>query len=101
MNSDSENGSLEYRGTSPGIPVQAIVEMGEEVETLKDLKRKRATAKAKYAICKEAILSSLQNSDIPASRVTTSEKEFQVAFEKLSNAHSQYMRARYPDEGDL
>ena len=101
MNSDSENGSSENRGTSPGILVQDIVEMGEEAETLKDLKRKRATAKAKYTIRKEAILSSLQNSDIPASRVTTSEKEFQDAFEKLSDAHSQYVGARYLDEEDL
>ena len=75
--------------------------MGDEAETLRDLKRKRATAKAKYTILKQAILSSLQNSDIPASRVTTSEKEFQVAFEKLSDAHSQYVGARYLDEEDL
>ena len=57
-------------------------------------------AKAKYAILKQAILSSLQNPDIPASRVTTSEKEFQDAFKKLSNAHSQYVGVRYPDEED-
>ena len=75
--------------------------MSGDAEILKDLKRKRATAKAKYTIRKEAILSSLQNSDTPAARVTTSEKEFQKAFEKLSDAHSQYVGARYPDEGDL
>ena len=124
MNSDSENGSSESsipaynylpgglkegttttpqqsRGTSPEILVQAIVEMGDEEETLRDLKKKRATAKAKYTILKQAILGSLQNSDIPASRVTTSEKEFQDAFEKLSDAHSQYVGARYLDEEDL
>ena len=50
--------------------------MGEEEDTLKDLKRKRATAKAKYMIRKGTILSGLQNSDIPVSRVTTNEKEF-------------------------
>ena len=101
MISDSENEYLYNYGTSPGIPIQDTVEMTEEVNALKDLKRKRASAKAKYAIRKEAILSSLQNSDIPASRVTTSEKEFQVAFEKLSDAHSQYVGARYLDEENL
>ena len=83
MNSENENGSSESdlpaaynhlpgglkegitttpqqsRETSPETPVQAIVEMGDEVETLRDLKRKRAVAKAKYTILKQGILSSL------------------------------------------
>ena len=65
-----------------------------------DLKRKRATAKDKYIIRKDAILSSLRNSDIPTLKVITSEKEFQKAFKKLSEAHGQYMGAKYPDGED-
>ena len=100
MVSDSENESSDNRRTSPGILVQDTVEMTEEADTLKDLKRKRASAKAKYTIRKDAILNSLRNADTPAAGVTFSKKEFQKAFEKLSDAHSQYVGVRYPDEED-
>ena len=70
MNSNIENRSLGQRETSPGTPAQAMDEMDNEAETLKDLKKKRASAKAKFTIRKDAILSSLQNPDIPESRVT-------------------------------
>ena len=62
------------RETSPEVQVQARVEMDEEEETLRDLKKKRATAKAKYAIPTQTVLSGHQDSDIPASRAITSEK---------------------------
>ena len=57
-------------------------------------------AKVKYTIRRDAILSSLRNSDVPALKIIASEQEFQKAFEKLSEAHSQYMGAKYPDEED-
>ena len=59
MTSDSENESSDNHGTSPGPLVQDAVEMTEEADTLKDLKRKRTAAKTKFTIRKDAILSSL------------------------------------------
>ena len=100
MTSDSENESPDNHGTSPGPSVQGAVEMTEELDTLKDLKRKRTAAKTKFTIHKDAILSSLRNPDTPAARVTAGEREFQNAFKILSDAHSQYMGTRYPHEED-
>ena len=59
MNSDSENGSSGQRETSPGTPAQAMAEMNNEAGVLRDLKKQRATAKVKYTIRRDAILSIL------------------------------------------
>ena len=84
--------------SSPGVPEQATVKMGDEDEVLKDLKQIRTTAKARYTVLKKAILGLLENPDVPASRATASEKEFQTAFKKLNDAYCQYMGAKYLDE---
>ena len=56
MTSDSENESPDNHGTSLGPSVQGTVEMTEELDTLKDLKRKITAAKTKFTIRKDAIL---------------------------------------------
>ena len=84
--------------SSPKVPEQATVEMGDEDAVLKDLKQIRTTAKARYTVLKKAILGLLENPDVPASRATASEKEFQTAFKKLNDAHCQYVGAKYLDE---
>ncbi len=91
---------------SPGEPELVLVEMGteggeEEVLTvLKDLKQTRTTAKSRYTTLRKAILGLLENPDVPESRVAASEKEFQNAFEKLLDTHSQFVGAKYLDEDD-
>ena len=88
---------------SPGEPEPVLVEMGTEGgedEVLKDLKQTRTTAKSKYTVLRKAILGLLENPDVPESRVAASEKEFQNAFEKLLEAHSQFVGAKYLDEDD-
>ena len=88
---------------SPEVPEPVIVEMeptGGEDEVLKDLKQARTTAKAKYTVLRKAILGLLENPDVPESRVTASEREFQNAFEKLNDAHSQFVGAKYLDEDE-
>ena len=67
---------------SPGEPEPVLVEMepaGGEDEVLKDLKQTRTTAKSKYMVLRKAILGLLENPDVPESRITASEKEFQNA----------------------
>merc|ERR1712237_178469 len=73
---------------------------GGEDEVLKDLKQTRTTARAKYTVLRKAILGILKNPDVPASKVTASEKEFQNALEKLNDAHSQLVGAKYLDEDE-